>query len=97
MPISNNQEYIHSPSQVLEDILDSHPMTLTCVQLVSAHDTSGLVHYIAYMIDPIAEAYGIILICVLSSCVFWTHGLREGDPTRHESASSPGLIHAKPL
>ena len=31
---------------------------------------SGLVHYIAYMIDPIAEAYGVILMLVLSSYVF---------------------------
>ena len=34
------------------------------------YDTSGLVHNIAYMIDPIVEAYGFILMHVLSSCVF---------------------------
>ena len=30
---------------------------------------SGVVHYIAYMIDLIAEAYGVTLMRVLSSCV----------------------------
>ena len=30
---------------------------------------SGLVRYILYMIDPIVEVYGVILISVLS-CVF---------------------------
>ena len=34
------------------------------------YDTLGLAHYIAYMIDPIGEAYGVILMRVLSSCVF---------------------------
>ena len=51
-------------------------MTLTWVYdwyllvILRAYDTSGLVHYITYMIDPIAKAYGVILMCVLSSCVF---------------------------
>ena len=35
-----------------------------------AYDTLGLVHYIANMIDPIAEAYEVILMHVFSSCVF---------------------------
>ena len=34
-----------------------------------AYDTSGLVHNIAYMIDPTTEVYDIIFMCVLSSCV----------------------------
>ena len=37
---------------------------------LKAYDTSSLVHYIAYMIDPITKAYGVILMFVLSSCVF---------------------------
>ena len=45
-------------------------MTLIWVQPISAHDMPGLVQYIAYMIDLIAEAYGVILMCVLLSCVF---------------------------
>ena len=31
---------------------------------------SGLIHNIAYMIDPIAEAYRVILMRVFSYCVF---------------------------
>ena len=58
-------------------------MTLTWVQLVSAHDPmtlrehicsrihmSGQVHYIVYMMDPIHEEYGVKLMCVLPSSVF---------------------------
>ena len=37
---------------------------------LKVYDMSGLVHNIAYMIDHIAEAYGIRLMYVLSSCVF---------------------------
>ena len=31
-----------------------------------AYDTLGLIHNIEYMIDPIVEAYGVILISVAS-------------------------------
>ena len=31
---------------------------------------AGLVNYKAYMIDPIPEAYRVILMFVLSSCIF---------------------------
>ena len=37
---------------------------------LKAYDTLGLVHNIEHMINSIAEAYGVILMCVLSSCVF---------------------------
>ena len=37
---------------------------------LKTYDTLGLVHNIAYVIDPIAEAYGVKIMCVLSSCVF---------------------------
>ena len=37
---------------------------------LKAYDTSDLIHYIEYMIDPIVEAYGVILMHVLSSYVF---------------------------
>ena len=36
---------------------------------LKAYDILGLVHYIVYMIDLIAEVYGVKLMRVLSSCV----------------------------
>ena len=49
-------------------------MTLTWVGLdilvrLIAKATSGLVHIMVYMMDPIAEAYGILLILLRSSDV----------------------------
>ena len=48
---------------------------------------SDLEHYIAYMINPIAEAYGVIHVFPLILCF----------STKHRDVFSLGSLHAKLL
>ena len=48
--------------------------------ILSAYATSSLVHSIAYMIDPIVEAYGILLMLSLSSFVKGHYSLVRSTP-----------------
>lgn len=64
---SINQECIFSSSRVFKDVFDNNPMIVARIRLVSAvahkaYKTYGRVYNIAYMIDPIADAYGTLII-----------------------------------
>ena len=68
------EKHVLSPFQVLQDIIDAVQCSLPGLlwylpTKLTPRFTSGLVHSMAYIIDPMAEAYGILLILLRSSDV----------------------------